>query len=235
MPRFTLCLVLLVVLAACEDRRARVANADVQKEFSPSQGPLGGNLRLIAATIVEGGGRRGSAKDPPSVVIDVSPEFAGGALPGKQSVTWTALGGSRYDEQWEFETPINGTRIIAFATDSPGGLKVLANHVYVDTEANRAAASKGGAPSYREPPFQLPLFIASLGIAFAAAFLAWFRVKYGVIALGVSVALWLGYETTISRQTNIRVDLVILWPFMIAALISILAAASYERRARGSK
>jgi hypothetical protein len=230
MPRIGLCLVLLVVLAACDDRRLRVANADVQKEFSPSQGPLGGGLRLIAATVVEGGGRRGSAKDPPSVVIDISPEFAGGALPGKQSVTWTAPGGSRHDEQWEFETPTNGTRIIAFATDSPSGLRVLANHVYADTELNRAAASKGAVPSYREPPFQLPLFIASLGIAFAAAFLAWFRVKYGVIALGVSIALWLGYETTISTQTNIRVDLVILWPFMLAALISIICATAYGDR-----
>jgi len=231
MMRIVLCLLLA---AGCSSERTRGPNADVQKEFSPGQGPLGGHSRLIAAAVVEGGGHRGSAKDPPSVVIDVSPEFAGGAVPGRQTVTWTALRRSGYDEQWEFETPMNGTRIIAFAIDAPGGLEVLANHVYADTEANRAAASKGGA-AHRGSWLQLPLFIASVGIAFAAAFLAWFRVKYGVIALGVSIASWLGYETTISTQTNIRVDLVILFPFLIAAVVSVIAAAAYESRTRGAK
>lgn len=190
---------------------------------------------LFAATIVEGGGHRASAKDAPVVVIDVSQELGGqhvapGRMPlGKQSATWTILAASSRDELQEFETPMNGTRILAFATHSSGRLMVLADHVYMDTDANRAVAAAGRAVR-GAPWFQLPLFLAAIAIAFAAAFLAWFRVRYGVIALGVSVASWLAYETTISRQTNIRVDLVILFPFLIAAAISIIAAAAYEWR-----
>jgi len=80
---------------------------------------------------------------------------------------------------------------------------------------------------------QLALFLASLALAFAAVFLAWFRVKFGVIAIGLSIACWLGYESTIPAHVNIRVDLIILLPFLLAAIISTAVAASDEDKARG--
>ena len=58
-------------------------------------------------------------------------------------------------------------------------------------------AGRGPAPGLA---YQFPLFLGSAGFAFAAIFMAWFRLKFGVIALAVSIACGCGYESTISTR-----------------------------------
>lgn len=226
----------LLLAAGCVfENEPRGPNANVQRELSPTNKQFGGAGILFAATVVEGGGVRGSRKREPLVVIDVSHEFDKQWMPpgrialGKQTVTWIT---GYVDEVREFETPMNGTRIIAFADalESQGRIAVFSNLVYADTEANRAVAS-AGRPPHRDSWFVLPFFLASLGVAFAAVFLAWFRVKFGVIALAVSIAFWLAYEA-ITPSFMIRVDLLILFPFLFAAIFSIAAATQYDKKSR---
>jgi hypothetical protein len=235
LPRIALCL--LLAASGCVEARTRGPNADVRPELPRTLEHLGGGLALFAATVVAGGGVRASAKDPRPVVVDVSREFEkqnaapGRVKLGKQTVTWTGFEAPRNQEEQDFESPVNGTRIIAFGDPSSGSLKVYGNMVFADTEANRANASLGRAP--REDPWiQGPLFVASLGLAFIAIFVPWFNVKLGVSALAVSVALWMAYEMTIPRQVDIRVDLVFLFPVLIAAAISITAAGITSGRRR---
>lgn len=231
-PQIALCLALA---ASCLAQAADTANAAVQRDLPRTHPQLGGGLALFAATVVEGGGVKASARDPRPVVLDVSREFEkqhvapGRVKLGRQAVTWAAFEAPLGRDARDFESPTNGTRIIAFADPSGGTLKVYGELVFVDTEANRSNASLGRA-AREEPWFQAPLFFASLGLAFLAVFLAWYEVKYGVIALAASVALWIGYEATIPTQVNIRVDLVLLFPVMLAAAISAAAAGIRSSR-----
>lgn len=232
----------LLLAAGCDEERSG-PNADMRSELSRTNEQLGGLTVLFAATVVEGGGVKGNNKNPPQVVLDVSKEFPGqhvatGRLKlGKQNATFRIIASSQFEADRDFEVPLNGTRIIAFGwTGAPGKLEggpltVYANDVFADTEANHANATLGRAPR-KDPWFQLPFFFASVAFAFAAIFAVWFRVKYGMIALAVSIAFWLGYEVTVP-SFSIRIDLLILFPFMLAAFISAMIAAVHEEPTPG--
>jgi hypothetical protein len=236
--RIVLCLLLAT---GCGCDRGRGPNADVQSELSSYDSGFGRGLMLFAATVMEGGGQRGSTKDPPLVVVDITHAFEQGRTPGQltlgtQPVIWTVRGKTRFDEQWEFETPVNGTRIIAFATDSPGRIKVFADHVFADTGANRAVASAFNQSHWRMPVdvwIAGTLFLASLAFAFVASIVAWFRVKYGLIALAVGLALWFALEV-ITPSEMLRFDLLLLLPLQFAAVFSVgLADGKRKRPLRG--
>jgi hypothetical protein len=143
------------------------------------------------------------------------------------------MGSSQREEERDFQIPANGMRIIAFGDPARSPLVVYADHVFADTGTNRAAATLGRGPAAGQAS-ETPLFLGALGFAFAAIFLAWSRVTFGLVALAVSIALWLGYETTVSSQA-IRVDLVILVPLVVAAAISIGIAAARGGDTGGNK
>jgi hypothetical protein len=226
----------LLLLAGCAG--ARAGNADVRRELPRTHEQLGGLMVLFAATVVEGGGVGGNNRNPPRVVLEVAEEFPkqhlapGRVKPGRQAATFRIIASSKFEEERDFETPLNGTHIIAFGNAGDGPLVVYANHVFADTQENRANAMAGRGPA-ASAPLQGPLFFASLGIAFAAIFLAWFRVAFGAIALAASVALWLGYEAMLPKSVDIRVDLLVLFPMMLAAAVSLAFAARDAARGKG--
>ncbi len=235
MTRVTRIVVCLVLATGCAEETSDYP--DVRQELPNTHRQLGGGMALFAATVVDGGGAKGKSGNPPHVVLDVSKEFSGQFVApgrvklGRQDVTFRIISSSQSEENRGFRVPANGTRIIAFGDATGSALVVYANHVFADTEANQAAIMGGRAPA-ASLAFQFPLFLGVLGFAFAAIFLAWFRVKYGVIALAVSIALWVGYESTIPIQT-IRIDLLIIAPLVLAATISVGVAAARGDRGRG--
>lgn len=237
MPQMRLVL-FLFLMAGCAEARPGPGNADVQRELLRSHEQLGGGMVLFAARVVEGGGVAGNNKNPPQVVLEVGEEFPKQYLPpgrvklGKQGATFRILGHSLVEEERDFETPLNGTHFIAFGSGGDGPLVVYANFVFADTQENRASAMAGRKPAASEP-LQGPLFLTSVGIAFAAIFLAWFRVAFGAIALAASLALWLGYEAILPKNVNIRVDLLLLFPVLLAAVISLVFAARDASRSKG--
>jgi hypothetical protein len=218
------------------------ARAELLTDLSRSHDQLGGGLALFAATIVEGGGAKGSNNNPPRAIIEVSEEFSrqhlapGRISIGKQEAVFRLLASSAAEERQGFEVPANGTRLIAFGDPARPPLIVYVNHLFADTPASRASIAAGRmqpstvyeASSARNR-IQMALFAGSLGAAFGSIFLPWLRIRYGVIGVAVSVALWLAYETQIPTQVNIRVDLVILLPMILAALISTVFAAANKR------
>ena len=149
---------------------------------------------------------------------------------GRQRARFLVLAASREDEGRGFETPPNGTRIIAFGDAGPP-LVVYANYVFADTEANRANVALGRAAP-ESAAWQGPLFFASMLAAFIAIFLPWFSVTFGATALALGIALYIAYENTIPRQVDIRVDLLPLFAVMLAAAISLLTAIATRKRAR---
>jgi hypothetical protein len=213
-----------------------LGTAGVQDELSRTNPQLGGGLPLFAATVLEGGGVRGSNNNVPEVMLDVREEFGKQQIPpgritlGQQRARFLFLAASREDEGRGFETPPNGTRIIAFGNPGPP-LVVYANYVFADSDANRANVTLGRAAP-ESAAWQAPLFFASLLLAFIAIFLPWFSVTIGATALALSIALYIAYETTIPRQVDIRVDLLPLAAVMLAATISLLAAIATRKPAR---
>jgi hypothetical protein len=221
---------LWLLLAAGHGAPAEAANADVQARLPNNHEQRGGLMALFAATVVEGGG--GSRKSP-IAVVDVSEEFPGQYIapgrikPGRQEAVFRIIASSQLEAERSFETPMNATRIIAFGDPGPP-LVIYANHMYADTETNRAALSMGRMP----PPsaaWSVPLFFASLGLAVIGVFVPWLSLRFGVLSLAAAVVLWIAYEATIPRQVNIRVDLLLLLPVMLAAAISLVAAAVKKR------
>jgi hypothetical protein len=227
-------LCLLLATAGCvRDEPRRLGNGGVQNELPRTNKQLGGGLPLFAATVVEGGGVRGSNNRVPEVVLDIHEELGKQLIPpgrimlGQQHARFVFLAASQDEEARGFETPPNGTRIIAFGDAGPP-LVVYANYVFADTEANRANVTLGRAEP-ESTAWQEPLFFASLGVAFIAIFLPWVSVTLGATAFALSIALSIGYESTIPRQTDIRVDLLLLVPVMLAAAISLLAAMTKRK------
>lgn len=230
--RIAACMLLAIALG---DAHAEYGNADVQPELAATHARLGGNWPVFAATVVEGGGVKASNKNPPSVVLDVAEEFPsqryapGRVKIGKQAATFQVIGGSPAEAERDFETPLNGTRIIAFG-DARGPLVVYADMIFADTPRNRARVLAGKQPAASES-WQAPLFWGSLAIAFVAVFLAWYRVGFGGIALGASVILWLAYEAVLPQKADyIRLDLVLLFPVFIAAAVSLAVSAAIKRK-----
>ena len=223
----------LLLAAGCA-RDLPPRNSAMQPQLPRSHRQLAGGMALFAATVVEGGGVRTANRKQPQVVVDVSREFPGQLRPpgrvklGQQTAAFQIIGSTERESEADFEIPPNGTRIIAFGEPGGKGLVVYANLVFADTDANQAAVLAGRGPA-AGAAYEGPLFLGALGFAFAAIFVGWLRVRYGVIALAVSIGCWLGYETTVSSQA-IRVDLLILLPLVAAATISVGVAA-----ARGGK
>jgi hypothetical protein len=240
----------LLLAAGCGCARERGPNADVQKELASNHRQLGRGWMLFAATVVEGGGQRANAKDPPLVVVDITHAFEQGATPGeltlgRQPVIFgdvlrggtTISGDTPMAQEWEFETPVNGTRIIAFATDSPGRIQVQADLVFADTEANRAVASARRPPGWRTAPdhwIVRVLFLLSLGFAVATSIAAWARVKFGLMALAASIVSWLAYEPLLPPYT-IRLDVAILFVFWVAGMTCLCIAVIREDNAARGK
>ena len=221
-------LCLFLATAGCvRDEPSGLGNGGVQNELPRTNTQLGGGLPLFAATVVEGGGVRGTNNKVPDVVLDIHEEFGKQLIPpgrimlGRQVARFVFLAASQ-EEARSFETPPNGTRIIAFGDAGPP-LVVYANYVFADTEANRANVTLGRAEP-ESTAWQGPLFFASLGVAFIAIFLPWVSRTLGAAAFALSIALSIGYENTVPRQTDIRVDLLLLVPVMLAAAISLVAA-----------
>ena len=100
---------------------------------------------------------------------------------------------------------------------------MYANYIYTDTQASRAAVASGRAP-LKQSAWQGPLFFASIAAALAAIFLAWIRVEAGLAALVVSIALLMAYNSTIPAWIDIRIDLVLVVPLIVIAVISLLIA-----------
>src|SRR5205085_4863729 len=142
-----LCL-LLATTACMPEEPTRLPSGGVQNELPRTNPQLGGGLPLFAATVVEGGGVRGSNTRIPDVMLDVREEFGNQHFPpgsitlGQQRARFLILAASSEDEGRGFATPPNGTRIIAFGNAGPP-LVVYANYVFADTEANRANVALG--------------------------------------------------------------------------------------------
>ena len=69
-----LCL-LLATTACMPEEPTRLPSGGVQNELPRTNPQLGGGLPLFAATVVEGGGVRGSNTRIPDVMLDVREEF----------------------------------------------------------------------------------------------------------------------------------------------------------------
>ena len=230
---------LLLATAGCMREEPSSPRGGVQTELPRTNTQLGGGLPLFAATVVEGGGVRGSNRSNrsvPEVLLDVREQFGQQHVPpgritlGQQRARFVFLAASREDEARGFNTPPNGTRIIAFGSAGPP-LVVYANYVFADTDANRANVTLGRAAP-ESAAWQAPLFFASLFLAFIAIFLPWVSVRFGGTALALSIVSWLAYESTIPRQVNIRVDLLPLLAVMLTATISLLSAMATRKPAR---
>ena len=223
----------LLLAAGCFPERPRGPNADVKRELSAHNPHLRGGLIVFEANVLEGGGKAVTPLHPVPVVIDVTsvfPERRGAAArmaPGRQAVLWKATGSG---DEPTFETPVDGTSIIAIASTAGEQIQVLADEVYLDTQENRAVAI-GPLAAPTGASWQGPLFLGSLAIAFFTVFLPWYRLKYGGIGLAASIVLWLAYEVTVPTQ-SIRVDLLILGPFLLAAIASVATAAVQADKSR---
>ncbi len=185
----------------------------VVEEVLRGEGPRG------PATAVWRGGTRASDFDPrpPGQASLLKPEWSTRPLPG----------------------PSTGDRLIVFGRrTAEGALGVESWAVFRDTPDNRATARRSMAPPERSAWVQAPVALALL----AAPVVAWLllrhprRRRWTYAVAAAAAALYAFYESGISLYTDIRVDLLLIYPALAATALAAVAALVLElvgRRAPG--
>ena len=193
--RVTRIVVCLVLATGCAEESSDYP--DVRAELSRTHEQLGGGMALFAATVVEGGGVKGSGARPQQVVLDVSREFPGQwVAPGRVKLGTADRDIPHYRGFAKRREPrVQGSgerhahhRVWRRDRQRAGRLR----QSRVRRHGNKPGGCDGRPCAGPGVAYQFPLFLGALGFAFAAVFLAWSRVKFGLIALAVSIALWLG-------------------------------------------
>jgi hypothetical protein len=191
---------------------------------------------------------------PPTARVVVEDVLRGDGPPGPATAVWRggtrasdfepgpAGQASRLKPEWSsrpLPSPNAGDRLIVFGRrTADGGLGVESWAVFRDTPDNRATARRFMAPPERSLWVQAPVAVALL----AAPVLAWLllrhprRRRWTYAVAAAAAALYAFYESGISLYTDIRVDLLLIYPALAATALAAVGALVLEvvgRRAPG--
>ena len=197
---------------------------------------------ILVVRVLEADDRDGTNADPPAVTLEIEEVLRGPSRQGKVSARWygpiwhadlAPEGGTT--KAWQsrpLSGPTVGDRLIVFGGVGPeGAFTVQAHAVYRLTEANRQAVLDHGARTHSAPVFILlwvGMGVSALGALtlFVVSFFARetagraSRLRAGVVACAAAaVGFYVFYESGVSPYAAIRIDLLLLWPAVGAALV----------------
>jgi len=140
-----------------------------------------------------------------------------------------------------------GDKVIVFSWLDDNGVAVV-NYFYEFTDQNRRKIRTHMAKPERAPKFQLLLFllmlifpiigIVALKLSFSPKIeqaTARYLLLYSIVAPILTLVTYLIYESGISTYSNIRVDLLIIWPIVGASFILWLIPIYLKKRTNSNK
>lgn len=192
------------------------------------------DVLIVSISEIELG--RATHRDPPRGRVTVEEVLRGRVAPGAHAALWEAPmrgddyvrepdGTIRMKPEW-YERPLPppaaGERLIVFGNVVPSHpYRVLGWAVYRASAENIDVARRHMAPAERAGWLQLPLFLVVVAAPVAGIVVAvrGYRRRW-LYALGlVAGAAYAVYESGISSYTNIRVDLIIIFPALAAMVL----------------
>lgn len=233
----------------------RPAEAAAILERLPPTEPLLKNpyFDILVVEITEIAPGHATHRDPPRGRIAVEDVLRGRVARGPHAAQWEApmrgddyvrepSGGIRMKPEWyerPLPPPVAGERVIVFGNAVPSQpYRVLGWAVYRASTGNLDVARRHMAPAERAGWLQLPLFLVIVAAPVAGVVLAVRRARrrwmYG-LALAAAGA-YAVYESGISSYTNIRVDLLAIFPALgLMALVIIVTSIADVIRGRGAR
>jgi len=209
------------------------------------------DVLVVAVLAVEDTGATNG--NPPRVELGVEEFLRGGDRAATVTATWQApvfhedvkdSGG--FTEAWKARSlagPEVGAKLIVFSIGPAEAAGVQAASVYRFSPENRAVVLEHAATE-RSGSIQILLFFVILAMPFLMVILfvrssstemsqkARRGLRLAVSALAVlTLGLYVFYETGISAYSNIRVDLIVIWPAVGAALV-VGVVSLFKRRSR---
>jgi hypothetical protein len=233
----------------------RPAEAAAILERLPPTEPLLKNpyFDILIVAITETAPGHATHRDPPRARMTVEEVLRGRVALGPRAAQWEAPmrgddyvrepnGGIRMKPEW-YERPLpppgEGERVIVFGNAVPSHpYRVLGWAVYRASADNLAVARRHMAPAERAGWLQLPLFLVIVAAPVASIVLAVRRRRRRwIYALALMAAgAYAVYESGISTYTNIRVDLLLIFPALgLMALVVIVTSIGHVIRARGAQ
>ena len=236
-PLWLLCLA-FVILGGAQARAWEVRDALVADKESLLKNPA---YDILVATVraVEATGATNA--NPPKIDLSVEEVLRGPDRGGTVMVTWQApvfhedtkdSGG--VTEAWKARPlagPEVGAKLIVFSIGPTEAQGVQAWSVYRFSPQNRAVVLEHAATE-RSGRVQIPVFFLLLALPVVIVVLfvrassartsprARQRLRQAVSALAVlTLGLYVFYESGISGYSNIRIDLIVVWPAVGAALV----------------
>jgi hypothetical protein len=240
---------ILLLLAAGPAQAAAII------ERLPATEPLLKNpyFDVLVVSIIEAGSTHATHRDPPRGRITVEEVLRGRIPLGTHAALWEAPmrgddyvrepdGTIRMKPEW-YERPLPppaaGERVIVFGNVVPSHpYRVLGWAVYRASADNLDVARRHAAPAERAGWLQLPLFLAIVAAPVAGIVLAVRgRRRRWIYGLALAAAgAYAVYESGISSYTNIRVDLLVVFPALaIMALVVIVTPIVDLIRGRGGR
>ncbi len=188
----------------------------------------------------------GTYRTPPQAKIRVEAVIRGSVKLGEALAIWYAgttqsdlidpLNGNYEPKPEWYETPLSappvGTRFIAFVYANPntGCLEIPELQFFRDTPGNRAEAMRAKVRTERAGRIQLIVFLMLLVLPMAGAGISFTPWKLTGLLLSVAtLPLYLYYELNIPAAVNIRIDLFLVWPALVLAVINIMRFRNINR------
>lgn len=239
----------LLVAAAAPAQAAPVI------ERLPSTEPLLKNpyFDVLVVSIAEIGPAHATHREPPRGRITVEEVLRGRVAAGDHVARWEAPmrgddyvraadGTIRMKAEWyeqPLPAPAAGERVIVFGNVVPSHpYRVLGWAVYRASAENIDVARRHMAPAERAGWLQLPLFLFVVAAPVGAFVVAvrGHRRRWIYTLAATAAAAYALYESGISSYTNIRVDLLAVFPALAAlALVAVVTPIVDLIRARGGR
>jgi hypothetical protein len=205
-----------------------VTVVEMRDEGATNAAPPRGRVRVEQT--LRGRPRRGEAAavwQPPVRHADLEPAPSGRPAPSRPTAEW---------QRRPLAAPGAGERVLVFALPADDGvLRVQSWAVYRATPENVATARRHMAPAERSWWLQGPIAVVLLALP-VAGIVGLVRRRRWTYALPLAAgALYAYYESGISIYSNIRVDLLLLWPALGATVLVALLALALDLAGRVSR
>ena len=219
-----------------------LAFAAVVEERLPADHPLLHNphFDIWVVTVVDVRAEGATNANPPTARVVVEDVLRGAGPRGPAAAVWRggqsaadfepAVAGQASGVKPEWKTrPLPGPtprdRLIVFGRRTQdGGLGVESWAVFRDTPDNRETARRAMAPAERSGWVQGPAALALLAAPVVALLLLrrGRRRRWNYVLAPAAGALYVFYESGISLYTNIRVDLLLIYPALATTALAVL-------------